>query len=322
MNSFSPVGTGLRLIARQPAIALAEIAWRWSFAVAAWMLGAAFLFEYLDSLPVTAVDRFLLAQPIFISRALHRIFQGTAIRFTEAAVVLLIALAIAWTVLASLGRVAVVNSMMEEFHVAAAGPRRNLRSVTALNVMRVALTVAAVVGVAGAALLSSSVWASAHVRAAEAARLLGLILFLVGVFWIALNWLLSVAAIFPVAEQQDALDAVGAVLRLLQLRTGPMVITGLLFAGMHVGLFIVAAGIGLSILTAAGALGGVAVVLLELLLIAAYSAVADFLYISRLAAYVSLLRPEEIATAEESPALESKLIPGSLRDLAGEESVE
>ena len=43
-------------------------------------------------------------------------------------------------------------------------------------------------------------------------------------------------------------------------------------------------------------------IFLGLVLIAAYTAVADFLYVSRLAAYVSLLRREETATAERSPA--------------------
>src|SRR5262245_34124938 len=103
MNVFSPIAAGFRLSLRRPAIVFAEIAWRWSFAVAAWTLAAIFLFEYLDSLPVTALDRLLLAssQPVFISRALHRIFEGSAFRFTKAGIVLAVGLGMAWIVASS-----------------------------------------------------------------------------------------------------------------------------------------------------------------------------------------------------------------------------
>jgi len=305
MNSFSPIAAGFRLIFRRPAIALAESAWRWSFAAAAGVLGAMFLIEYLKSLPVSDLDRLLLAsdQPVFISRALHRIFEGSALRITEAGIVLFLGLALAWIVVGSLGRFAILDSLVEELQI---GPARPLRaawaSLAALNTLRFVLTLAAVIAAAGAALVTSSVWASSNLRPAEAARLFGLLLFSIAVSWIALNWLLSVAAIFPVAEQGTAFDGIGSVLRLIEGRTGPLVLIGLLFGALHVGLFLAATAIGISILVAAHPLGGGVVVFLELVVIAAYSAVADFLYVSRLAAYVGLLRQEDVATCEKSPA--------------------
>src|SRR5216683_3123797 len=66
MSSFSPTSEGFRLIFRRPAIPLAEIAWRSTFATAAWLLGIAFVLEYMGSLPVNALDRLLLGtqQPV------------------------------------------------------------------------------------------------------------------------------------------------------------------------------------------------------------------------------------------------------------------
>ena len=305
MNSFSPIAAGFRLIFRRPAIVFAEIAWRWSFAAAAGVLGAMFLIEYLESLPVNSLDRLLLAsnQPVFVSRALHRIFEGSGLRITEAGMVLFIGLALAWIVVASLGRFAILDSLLEEFQIAPARPlRRSWASLVALNTLRFVLGLATVIAAAGAALVASSGWASSNLRPAEAVRLFGLLLFLIAVSWIALNWLLSLAAIFPVAEQGTAFDGIGSVLGLIEGRTGPLVLIGLLFGGLHVGLFIAATAIGLSILVAARPLGSGVVIFLELVVIAAYAAVADFLYVSRLAAYVGLLRQEDIATAEKGPA--------------------
>ena len=305
MNSFSPIAAGFRSIFRRPAIALAEIAWRWSFAAAAGVLGAMFLIEYLKSLPVSALDRLLLAsnQPVFISRALHQIFEGSALRITEAGIVLFLGLALAWIVVGSLGRFAILDSLVEELQI---GPARPLRaawaSLAALNTLRFVLTLAAVIAAAGAALVTSSVWASSNLRPAEAARLFGLLLFSIAVSWIALNWLLSVAAIFPVAEQGTAFDSMGSVLGLIEERTGAFVLIGLLFGVLHVGLFIAATAIGILILAAAHPLGGGVVIFLELIVIAAYSTVSNFLYVTRLAAYVGLLRQEDSATPEKSPA--------------------
>jgi hypothetical protein len=304
MNSFSPIAAGFRLTLRRPVLALAEIAWRWSFAAAAWVLGAMFLFEYLDSLRVTRLDRLLLAsnQPVFISRALHRIFEGSGLRMTEAGIVLFVGLALAWIAAASLGRVAILDSLVEEFPIAPARPGRAAwASVGALNALRFVLTLAALVAGAGSALLASSVWASTNLRSADSTRLFGLLVFAVAVSWMALNWLLSVAAIFPVENESPAFSGITSVLRLFERRTGPVVVIGFVFGALHLALFLAATAIGISILVAARLLGAGVAIFLGLVLLAAYSAVADFLYVSRLAAYVWLLRQEDIATAEESP---------------------
>src|SRR5205823_12198198 len=80
MASFSPTAEGFRILFRRPIIPLAEIAWRWSFAAAAWFLAAMFLLQYADTLPVKALDRLLLAsqQPVLVGHGLHRIFEGSA----------------------------------------------------------------------------------------------------------------------------------------------------------------------------------------------------------------------------------------------------
>jgi hypothetical protein len=304
MNSSSSIAGAFRLIFRHPAIALAEIAWRSSFAAAAWLLGGMFLIESLKSLPVTRPDRLLLTshQPVFILRALERIFADSAVRITKAGIVLLVGLALAWIAAASLGRFAILDSLLDEFQLGSARPRRGAwASLVALNTLRFALVLAAVIAAAGAVLVASSAWASSNLRPADGVGLFGLLLFSVGVSWIALNWLLSVAAIFPVAEQETAFDAIGSVVRLIERRTGPLVLIGLLFGGLHIGLFMAATAIGISLLVAARPLGAGTVIFLELGLIAAYMAAAHFLYVSRLAAYVSLLRREDTAVAGQSP---------------------
>src|SRR5271165_2022534 len=237
MGSFSPTAEGFKLIFRRTAIPCAEIAWRWTFAAAAWLLGAYFLLEYMGSLPVTAADRLLLGtqQPVLISRALQRIFHGSAFRFTEAGIVVLIALAVAWMVLASLGRAATLAAICDELGVAAGPGPRSIRSLFALNFLRVAVFVAAKVGGIGAILLASSFWASTHVSAGDAARAWFVGLLLVGMIWAVLNWLLSTAAVFAAIEQRGALSAIGSCARLCVERPGRMLAVGVWFGLPHLG---------------------------------------------------------------------------------------
>jgi hypothetical protein len=302
MSSFSPTAEGFRLIFRRTAIPCAEVVWRWTFAATAWLLGAYFLLEYMGSLPVTAADRLLLGtqQPVLISRALRSIFHGSAFRFTEAGIVVLIAIAVAWVVLASLGRGATLSAMLEEFGVASGPTRGTLPSLFALNFLRVAVFLAAKVGGIGAVLLASSFWASTHVSAGDAARAWFAGLVLVGIVWAVLNWLLSTAAVFAAMEQKGALSAIGSCARLCVERPGRMLAVGIWFGLPHLGAFITAWGAGFTVLSTVGALRMGPALVLEFLITAGYCAVADFLYIGRLAAYVAIVRGPEIELSREA----------------------
>ncbi len=296
MSSFSPTAEGFRLIFRRPAIPFAEIAWRWTFATAAWLLGTFFLLEYMGSLPVTGLDRLLLGtqQPILVFRAIHRIFQGSAFRFTEAGIVLALGVAVAWIVLASLGRAATLAALLEEFGIAS-GPRRGMvSSLAALNFLRVAAALAAVVAGPGAALLASSFWASTHASVADATRIWFAALFLVWIIWAVLNWLLSTAAVFLATEQKGALSAIASCARFCVEHTGRVVSAGVWFGLPHLGAFIAALMAGFTVLSTVGAWRIGPALVLEFLIIGGYYAVADFLHTGRLAAYIAIVGGEEL----------------------------
>ena len=257
-----------------------------------------FLFEYMDSLAVTRADRLLLRtrQPELAARAIHRIFEGSAFRFTEAGILLVIGLTVAWIVLASLGRTATVRSVIDEFGLTrAAKESGTLLSLFGLNFLRTALTLAALTSAIGAMLIASSFWASTHVSAAEASRLFFLLLFCISMAWLVLNWLLSASAIFVVADGRRALAAIADTVRLCRQRPGPVFSAGALFGTAHVAAFVLASGAGFMVLGALGSIPAGFVWLTQWILIVAYCAVADFLYSGRLAAYVLIIRGEEAA---------------------------
>ncbi len=308
MRSFSPTAEGFRLVFRRPSIPTAEIAWRWSFGTAVWFLVSTFLLQYAGSLPVNTVDRLLLGtqQPVLILRALRRIFHGSALRFTEAGLLLTIAMTIGWIVLASIGRVVTLRAMMQEFRIAGQGSQPYIVRIAALNFLRTAATLAAVIGALGAALLAHGVRTSSHWTAADAARIWLALLILVWIAWSIVNWLLSTAALFVVLDAGGAVTALAKTVAWCRDRLGPVLIAGVLFGLAHGGALLVACGAGLTVLGMANVLGMGPTWILGFLIIAAYCLLADFLYTARLASYLVIARSDEMPSfilAHEPPPI-------------------
>jgi hypothetical protein len=292
MNPLSSTAVGFRLLFRRPLIPLAEIAWRWTFAAAAWVLAVAFILEYFDSLTVNTLDRLLLdsGQPFLVAQALRRIFSGSSVRLVEAGILLGLGLGVAWIVLASLGRITVLRSIFEQFGWETTW-EHPVRAIFFLNFLRAAALLAAKLAAIGAILMASSFWASTHIRWVNAARLVFVTWFLIWQAWAVLNWVISAAAIFVVMEGKDSLAAMGAVLRLFLTRTAGMLSASAVCGVIHLVCLGVTCGTMLVLLPI-----GIAHPLALPIVIAvvfAYAFIADFLYTGRLAAYAYLAMGRE-----------------------------
>lgn len=326
MNPLSPTLVGFRLLFRRPVIFLAEVAWRWTFAAGVWALAIGFIVEYFASLTVTSLDRLLLytGQPFLMAQAFRRIFSGSSVRLVEAGIVLGFGLAVAWIVLASVGRMAVLRSIFEQFGWEAKPGAPALRTLAFLNFLRAAALVAAKIAAIGGVLLVSSFWASTHTQMVNAARLGIMIWVLIFLAWAMLNWTLSAAAIFVIKEGADALAAIGEVLRLFRLQTAGMLSASAVFGTIHLVSLGIAVGSILVLLPIVVAYP-VALPLL-VAVVMGYSLIADYLYTGRLAAYsylawgevhlpwwIEMPRPRPIEPAELSASVDKgELILGDL----------
>ncbi|MGH9505175.1 MAG: hypothetical protein ACRD20_20165 [Terriglobales bacterium] len=289
MKRRSPTLDGFQTMFHLPLLGLAEIAWRWSFGLAA---AAALLFslrEYLSTLPITAGEMFLLRtrQPGLILPTLVRIFQGTAARAGLAVVVLIVALGPAWIALASLGRAATLKTLFETFHPARG--RVRLTSLMALNSLRAAAFLAAIVGVAGAMLVAGSASSPADPSPASVLLIFWMLTILIALAWSLLNWYLSLAAIFVVRDGVAAFEALAAATDLCRARPGSLAAAATWFGLAHTVLFLVATSVTALPLGFAEVLPGGMVFGGLLLVMLLYFAAVDFLYIGRMAAYVFMI---------------------------------
>jgi hypothetical protein len=307
MNPHSPTLEGFRAIFRRPSLGFAEIAWRWSFGAAAGLLVTLSCFEYLDTLLVTRRDLLLLRtrQPFLISHAVGNIVRGSGGRLVEAFLVLALALVVGWIIVAALARAATINALLAHFREKSESSAQStgwrLDPLLGLNFLRAAVGLAAVVGFLAAFVVGGM--ASSQDEAAPDASFL-IVLIIAGLVWLAwsvVNWLLSLAAIFVVSGGRDTFGAIADAVDFLRRRSGPVFAVGTSFGLAHTAAFVVAsiaAAIPLGLVTVLPGrivLAGLAVITLL------YFAVADFLYMGRLAAYVAILELPEAPVPRSQP---------------------
>ena len=90
MSRYSPTRDGFRAMFQRPSVGVAEVLWRWSFGAALCLLLVLCFAQYLQSLPVSKAQLFLIGsgQAVLALKALQQILAGSSIRLIRASFVL------------------------------------------------------------------------------------------------------------------------------------------------------------------------------------------------------------------------------------------
>ncbi len=321
--AISPTAEGFRAAFRRPSLTFAEIMWRWVVGATAATLFLFGLFQYLNTLPVTDNERLFLRtrQPFLIAQALAQILRGSLDRAVMAALVAVLMLVALWIVAASIGRIATVRALLDYFrrdvagYVSAGGisndGERDVASnvstsaVMRLNFLRAVVALAAILGFMGAMIVAGLASSSAHPRPGVVFLLLPPMIGLVCMVSGALNWLLSMAGMFAVRDGADAISAISAAVAFCLERTGPVFAVSSWTGLAHMVVFVGASTV------VAIPLGFMPVVPWRLVVVAmmtitlVYLAIADWLYMARLAGYVCIAEMPEALLNPLPPAPQS-----------------
>jgi hypothetical protein len=310
----SPTIEGFRAAFRRPSLTFAEIAWRWTIGATTAALFVFYCVEYLDTLPVDTEDSLLLStrQPMLIGKAVAHILRGSLNRAILAALLAALALSLLWIAASSIGRLATVRALLAYFReetslnspppISGTEKPRPLRALIDLSFLRAAVALAMVLAFGGAAILVFFLFGKANSRPE-----LGFFLFLpiaglIGFASGALNWWLSLAGVFAVRDGKDALAALSAGVDAVRERTGSFFAVSTWTGLAHlVALSIASTAVFLPLAairivpTRLVIAGGIVVLL-------AYFAVVDWLYMARLAGYVCIAEmPDEVLAISAIP---------------------
>jgi hypothetical protein len=171
-----------------------------------------------------------------------------------------------------------------------------------LQFLRATVALASICGFVGAAILAGFASPPLHPQPGLAflifLPLAGMICFV----WWALNWLLSLAGMCAVRDGGDAVEAIASATALIRERTGAVFAVSTWTGLAHVVAFVGGSTVASVPLGFAGLLPWRFVVAAEFFVALAYFAIADWLYVARLAGYVCIAElPASFWTAPVSP---------------------
>jgi hypothetical protein len=301
MARYSPTRDGFRAMFQRPSVGVAEVLWRWSFGAAFCLLLALCFAEYLRSLPVSKAQLLLIGsgQAVLVVKALQQILAGSSPRLIRAFFLLAVASAVGWVILASIGRAVTLQGLLADRELPT--QKVTFRSMLGLSVLRAPGFIGACVfSLAAFALLASSQQGDSSVGAAIF-LCVGLVT-IIWLAWSAWNWFLSVAAIFVARDGCRTFPAIGRVAGMCADRPGALFVVGFWFGlarlvAVYVASMFCILFVGVAPLMSAAMLAALIASSL------AYFLLADFLYIGRLAAYLSVAdRPlESLALPDARP---------------------
>jgi len=323
--AISPTTEGFRAAFRRPSLTLGEIAWRWTAGGTAAALLLFGLFEYLDTLPVTNGELLFLRtrHPYLVAEAIAHILRGSLNRVVIAGLLAALMLGVLWIVAASMGRIATVGGLLDYFRRDVTGNAAGggssgqsdgasnvsannvaLPTLLRLNFLRAAVALAAVFAFMGASILAGFASPEAHPRPGLAFFLFLPLAALICWVWGVLNWLLSLAGMFAVRDGGDAVGAITSAVAFCRERTGAVFAVSTWTGLAHLVAFVGATTVVSMPLGFVAVVPWRLVVAVMILVSVIYFALADWLYMARLAGYVCV--------AETPQALISPLPPAPL----------
>jgi hypothetical protein len=167
----------------------------------------------------------------------------------------------------------------------------------------VSLALATVIAFFGASILAGFASSETHPRPGVVFVLFVPLAVLVGLAWFALNWLLSLAAVFAVKNREGAVGAISAAVSLCREKPGAVSAVSTWTGLAHLVAFVSATTLVSIPIGFAGLLPWRLVALAILAVTLAYFAVADWVYTARLAGYVAIVEmPEDLWKPALPPA--------------------
>jgi len=270
---------------RAPAAVLTEIAWRWTFGLAFWAILYYSFREYFASVDISNAEYAALRslEPYTWIAITARLMIAIGMGLRLIGPVVIPALIILWTALATIGRAATIRALDDT------EPRTNWFSTAALHLFRVGLGMASLLAYFGCGALIDAAVGDPSQHLGAVIVLSSLALLAVVFIWSFANWFLSLATIFSVVEGRGSFGSLGETSKFYREYSGRLVGTGAWFAFARSVLVIATSSISLWLFSEANPRLAIPFIILVSLV---YFAMADALNIWRLATYISFTEPE------------------------------
>ena len=320
MATVSPTLEGFRAAFRRPSVTFGEIMWRWSVGATATAVLIFGFFEYLNTLPVSSGEMFFLRtrHPYLVAEAIAHILRGSLARAVLSLFTAALLMTVLWIIASSVGRMATVEALIEhirtkfanlldernhsEREVAGGGPAQVFPVLVRLNFLRVAVALAAILGLVGAAIVAGFASPKSNPQPSLAFLIFLPLAGFVCLLWGALNWFLSLAAVLAVRSQEGAAQAMASAVTICRDRSGAVLAVSSWTGVAHLAAFGIASTLVSIPLSLGAVLPGRVVAAGVLLMTLVYLAIVDWLYVARMAGYLCIAEIPQALLASPPPA--------------------
>jgi hypothetical protein len=282
MSPKNPLTYGFRAIRRDPALVLIEIVWRWCFGALAFAILFGETLRLLGSVSVTPSDASALRShdPLLMAQSIGHTLRSLAIDHGNATAVILLTVTILWIVLGAAGRTFTLNRL--------SGGGARLRSIVALQSLRALFLWLTVIALAEALAWDARVAGRGGTSDAFLYSAMSVwSVILIGALWSVVNWHLSLAATCCAKYAGGFARGIRQALGLVRSHSADLAGVSLVFAVLR--LIVVAIAFVLWMLPSRMiATSPQAYFAWVVLVTLGYCVAADFLYASRMAAYLAV----------------------------------
>lgn len=290
-----PVTAGFSAAFRRPAVWLAEIAWRWAFAVSAWLIIAYGVLLFLGSIPVSDADMFGLSGviPSRVIPTIIHIFAGSGPKMVRLAVALLVSLCLLSFLATSFGRVPVLRSLLSR-------PVGRASVLVRLNLLRAACLCVVTLAYAGCAFLivhsntpqdQTRPVSGAH--ASDFSLLFGALACVIAWLWARIDARLTIAGIVSLRSDRGLISSLTHSADVSLRRVKQFAWIGLVFGFIKLVLVVGAFFAAMSAFSIFAALSNAMSFVAAGFVLVVYSALANFFNIGALAAQVHVIEWDE-----------------------------
>lgn len=294
MAECRAVSVGFSATFKRPALFAAEVAWRWAFTAAAWLLIAYGVLLFLNSVPVSDADMFGLSGviPSRIAPAMVHILAGSGPKMVRLAIALLIGISFLSWIAYSLGRTAVLRSLLPESN----SGRMDL--IFRLNLLRTVCLIFVMLAYAGCVfLIAQSSTAQDQTRTISGDRDYSLLFIALALaltwLWRRINARLTLANVFALRSGVGVMDSILRATDISLRRFRQFAWIGMVFGFLKL-VVTVAAFFGVLMVFSMFAPFSTALAWLAVIgVLMVYSALANFFSVGTLAAQVRVIEWDE-----------------------------
>src|SRR5882724_1264007 len=280
---FNPITAGFRAVRRDPMILLTEILWRWSFGVIACLVLFFSALMLLGTVPVTGSvsNAWHSHDPALMAVVALHIIHVLGDKAIVAAIVLPISIALLWAILAALGRSVTIKRLRP------AVTPLGFRSLLALHCLRALIAWLAVLALCAA--MGVVIWIAIHGDKPDLFLFYALAVpsvLVIGGLWLTVNWRLTLAGIFG-SDGRSSWGAMRQAKSVIRAQRADFGGTSFVFLLLRLVVLLIAfavIGIPSGMMKTSP---DIYAALVAAVLLACF-AVGDFLYVSRMAAYMAL----------------------------------